>query len=116
MDLIERLAREELADEFLDEEGMGLIVDKDTCMTVISASHDGHIGRILKREDEARGTETKRYQDMIGNHNTKERIRNRNRVLEIHEFCMASKTSLSALLSMDEEDGFEEDEPQTHTK
>jgi hypothetical protein len=38
---------------------------QDTCMGVLSASHDMHIGRILKREDEARGVETRRFQETM---------------------------------------------------
>lgn len=110
LEIIEKLAREELAEDYLDEEGQALVNDKDACMTVISASHDMHIGRILKREDEARGTETKRFQEIVGSHTSSERARNRNRVLEIHEFSNVSKSSLAALL-FDEEDGFEDDEP-----
>jgi hypothetical protein len=34
-------------------------------MGVLSASHDMHIGRILKREDEARGVETRRFQETM---------------------------------------------------
>lgn len=112
MDLIDRVAREELADDYLDDEGMSLVLDKDTCMAVISASHEMHIGRILKREDEARGTETRRYQELIGNHTSKERSRNRNRILEIHEFSNTSKSSLAALLSLDDDEGFEEEDIQ----
>lgn len=108
VDLVERLAREELVDDYLDDEGMGLVVDKDSCMAVISASHDMHIGRILKREDEARGTETRRFAELISGHRNAERARNRNRILEIHEFCKSSKASLNSLLSMDEEDGAED--------
>jgi len=110
LEIIEKLAREELAEDYLDEEGQVLVNDKDACMAVISASHDMHIGRILKREDEARGTETKRFQEIVGSHTSSERARNRNRVLEIHEFSNVSKSSLAALL-FDEEDGFEDDEP-----
>ena len=64
-DLIDRLAREELAEDYLDDEAMGMVIDKDTCMGVLGASHDMHIGRILKREDEARGIETKRFQETM---------------------------------------------------
>lgn len=109
-DIIEKMAREEIADDYLDEEGTSLVSEKDTCLSVISASHDVHIGRILKREDEARGTETKRFQEIVGSHKSSERSRNRNRVLEIHDFSTVSQGSLNALL-YDDEDGFEEDEP-----
>jgi hypothetical protein len=109
-DIIEKMARDEIADDYLDEEGLALVSEKDTCLSVISASHDIHINRILKREDEARGTETKRFQEIVGSHKMAERTRNRNRVLEIHEFSTVSQGSLNALL-YDDEDGFEEDEP-----
>lgn len=59
-DLIERHAREELAEDYLDDEAMGLVVDKDSCLGLVGASHDAHIGRIMKKEDEARSTEIKR--------------------------------------------------------
>jgi hypothetical protein len=41
------------------------VLAQDTCMGVLSASHDMHIGRILKREDEARGVETRRFQETM---------------------------------------------------
>ncbi|KAJ1433675.1 protein phosphatase 1 [Ochromonadaceae sp. CCMP2298] len=109
-DLIDRLAREELAEDYLDEEAMGLVIDKDTCMGVLSASHDMHIGRILKREDEARGSETKRFQETMAQYLNEESARNRDRVLQVHDFSRQSKASLHALLSADDEDGMEEDE------
>ncbi len=109
-DLIDRLAREELAEDYLDDEAMGLVVDKDTCMGVLSASHDMHIGRILKREDEARGTETKRFQEQMSRCTNEESARNRDRILQIHDFSRYSKSSLHALLSLDDDDGFDEDD------
>lgn len=108
-DLIDRLAREELAEDYLDDEAMSLVVDKDTCMGVLSASHDMHIGRILKREDEGRGIETKRFQQKMSFFVNEESTRNRDRILQIHEFSRSSKTSLHALLSSEDEDGFEDD-------
>jgi len=109
-DLIDRLAREELAEDYLDDEAMSMVIDKDTCMGVLSASHDMHIGRILKREDEARGVETKRFQETMSNYLSLESLRNRDRVLQVHDFSRQSKTSLHALLSAEDEDGMDEDE------
>ena len=110
MDLIDRLTKEELAEDYLDDEAMSLVVDKDACMTTLSGSHDMHIGKILKREDEARALETKRYQELVAGYNNGERTRNRDRILQIHELCRSTKANLSALLSMEEEDGgFEDD-------
>lgn len=109
-DLVDRLAREELAEDYLDDEAMGLVVDKDTCMGVLSASHDMHIGRILKHEDEARGAETKRFQDLISKALNDESSRNRDRVLQVHDFSRNGKVSLHALLSTDDDDGFDDDD------
>jgi predicted RecB family endonuclease len=108
-DLIERLAREELAEDFLDEAAMSLLMDRETTMGVAGSSHDMHLSRILKREDEARNAETKRYQEAVHGHMNAEKSRNRNRVLEIHDFCRACKVNItSLLLNDDDEEGDEE--------
>lgn len=109
-DLIDRFGREELAEDYLDDEAMGLVVDKDTCTVVLSSSHDLHVGRILKREDEARGIENRRYQELISVRMTRESARNRDRVLQIHEFSNSMKKTLNSLQSVDEDDNYEDDE------
>ena len=115
-DLIDRLAREELAEDYLDDEAMGLVMDKETCMGVVSSSHDMHIGRILKKEDESRGGELKRFQERMHRYFSEESARNRDRILQIHDFSRTSKSSLHALLSNDDDEGFDDDEhPTTHT-
>lgn len=114
-DLIDRLAREELAEDYLDDEAMSLVVDKDTCMGVLSASHDMHIGRILKREDESRGLEMKRFQELMAKYQNEESSRNRNRILQIHDFSRHGRSALHALLAMDDDEGFEEEEHPTMT-
>ena len=60
-DLMGRLAREELAEDYLDDEAMTLLMDRESCMGVLGLSHDMHIGRLLKMEDQARNQETKTY-------------------------------------------------------
>jgi hypothetical protein len=105
IDLIERLAREELAEDYLDDEAMTLVQDREACMAVISASHDLHVGRILKREDEARALETRKCQDVVVNSNIFEKTRNRDHILQIHEFYSASKYQLSSLLSSEDDEG-----------
>ena len=45
VDLIERFTREELTEDYLDEEALSLVQDREACMTVISASHDIHVGK-----------------------------------------------------------------------
>ena len=103
-DLMERLAREELAEDFLDDGGMSLLLDKETTMGIVGSSHDMHLSRILKREDEARNAETKRYQETVHGNMNAEKARNRNRVLEIHEYCRSCKVNISALLLAEEDD------------
>lgn len=109
-DLIDRLTKEELAEDYLDDEAMALVVDKDSCMSTLSGSHDMHIGKILKREDEARVIETKRYQEIIAKYTISEKERNRDRILQIHDFCKSATSSLTKLLALEEEDGYD-DEP-----
>ncbi len=103
-DLMGRLAREELAEDYLDDEAMTLLMDKEACMGVLSLSHDAHIGRILKAEDQARNVETRAYAETVQGHTAAERTRNRSRVLEIHEFCRNAKVNMSALLITDDEE------------
>ncbi len=111
-DLIERLAREELAEDYLDDEAMSLVIDKDICLGVLSSSHDLHVGRILKKEDDARSSETKRYQEIINSYSSEERKRNRERSIQIHEFSRSNAARISALLSVDDDDAYEEDDLQ----
>lgn len=107
-DLIDRLAKEELAEDYLDDEAMALVVDKDASMSTLSGSHDMHIGKILKREDEARATETRRYQELLAKYTATEKSRNRDRILQIHDFCKSGMSSLSKLLAQ-EEDGYDDE-------
>lgn len=111
LDLIDRLAREELAEDYLDDEAMALVMDKDSSLAVLSSSHDMHIGRILKHEDEARSSEMKRFQEQMSKYLNEESARNRDRVLQIHNFSRQSKSSLHALLSSDDDDMYEDEEP-----
>ena len=104
-DLIDRLASDELPEDYVDDEATGLLADKDSCMGLVGASHDAHIGKIMKREDEARVLETRRYQETISGHVSAERSRNRDRVLQIHGFSKANKQLVNNLLVAEEEDG-----------
>ena len=108
--LIETLHTVQSSFGYLDDDAMALVMDRDVCLSTLSASHDMHIGKILKREDEARVQETKRYQDCISSHTNTERARNRDRILQIHDLCRSTKASLSALLSMDDDDGGYDDD------
>eukprot|EP00596_Hydrurales_sp_CCMP1899_P010374 CAMPEP_0119037416 /NCGR_PEP_ID=MMETSP1177-20130426/5760_1 /TAXON_ID=2985 /ORGANISM="Ochromonas sp, Strain CCMP1899" /LENGTH=342 /DNA_ID=CAMNT_0006998655 /DNA_START=885 /DNA_END=1913 /DNA_ORIENTATION=- len=109
-DMIDRYVREELAEDFLTEEAMALVNDKEVCMGLVGASHDQHIGRILKKEDEARSTETVRTTELVSSFTSGERARNRDRVLQIHDLHKSNKNNLASLLTAEEDDGNEDDE------
>jgi hypothetical protein len=109
MDLIDRLSKEELAEDYLDDDAMALVVDKDSSMGTLSGSHDMHIGKILKREDEARATENRRYQDLLASFLTSEKARNRDRILQIHDFARSSSQALNKILAQEEEDGYDDE-------
>lgn len=111
MDLIDRFARDELDQEYFDDdEAMSLVVDKDSCMSVLTSSHDLHVGRIQKKEDEARSTEMKRFQETMSHYLGEESGRNRDRVLQVHDFSRHGKASLHALLAAEDDDGFDDDD------
>jgi Leucine-rich repeat len=104
-DLIEKYQREEITEDLLTEDAASLVTDKEVCMGLVSASRDLHIGRILKKEDEARNLEVRRTQDLISGYTSSEQARSRDRVLQIHEFYKSTKGSLAILLASDEEEG-----------
>ena len=108
VDLIERFTREELTEDYLDEEALSLVQDREACMTVISASHDIHVGKLLKKEDEARAVETRKTQGVVNDANEKERSRNRDHILQIHDFSKNAKTQLNSYLENDEDDDVED--------
>lgn len=110
-DLMDRLAREELAEDFMDDEAMMLITDRESCMQLFSASHDMHIGRILNREDQAKARENRQFIEDVARYTKEENVRNRDRILQIHEFARVSRISLFALLSEDDDDGGDFEDP-----
>lgn len=102
LDLIDRLAKEELPEDYLDDEAMSLVMDKDVCLQSVSSSHDIHVSKLLKAEDTGRALETKRYQDLIHSYTSNALKRNRDRVLQVHAFSKSTKHHLAAFLKMDD--------------
>ena len=88
----------------LNDEASGLLHDKDTCMNVINASHELHITRILRIEDETRKIDLKWFTDFITRQNSDEHKRNRNQILDIRSICLVIKGSIDELLSYEEDD------------
>lgn len=110
IDLIDRLSREELAEDYLDDEAMTLVLDKDTCLGVIASSNDSHQSKISKKEDEVRAMELKNFHDLISNYNNEEGSRNRKRVLQVHDFSTSVKNLLHSLLESQDDDGYDDED------
>lgn len=108
-ELIDKNSNGELAADFLDDEATNLVLDKDMCLTLITTSHELHMGKIMKKEDEARMTETKTYQEEVARYVRDERKRNRDRVLQIFDFGRQNRAVLDAKLSTDDDDAFDEE-------
>ena len=104
LDLIDRLQKEELAEDYLDDEAMSLVMDKDICLQSVTASHDLHVSALLKGEDAGRALEMKRYHDLINQHTDTERQRNRGRILQIHDYARSVKVHLNSYLALDDGD------------
>ena len=108
-DLIEKHSRDELAEDYLEDEALALVLDKDTCLGLVTTSHDMHVGKILKGEEESRMLETRSYLEEVGRYTREERSRNRDRVLQIYDFGRMSKEALEARLTTDDDEGFDDD-------
>ena len=108
-DLIDKNSRDELSEGFLEDEALALVLDKDVCLGYVTTSHEMHVGKILKREEEARTAETKAFRDEIDRLEREEKERNRDRVLQILDFGREKKSLLDSRLLTEDDEGFEED-------
>jgi len=109
LDLLERAAKDEMSDEGMSEELSSLLVDRDTCMNAISTSHDTHVGRLLKREDEVSAREKAKTKKLLDDARQKESNRNRNRIVEIQQFVENNEKAMSELIKRieDYDDGYD---------
>lgn len=108
-DLIDKNSRDELSEGFLEDEALALVLDKDVCLGYVTTSHEMHVGKILKREEEARASETKAFRDEIERFEKEEKERNRDRVLQILDFGREKKSLLDSRLFTEDDEGYEED-------
>jgi len=108
-ELLEQAQKEELPEE-TSEELSSLLVDRDTCMNAISTSHDTHVGRLLKREDEVNAREKERAKKLLDSAREKESNRNRKRITEIKEFLERNYSNMNELIKTatdDFDDGYD---------
>lgn len=97
-ELLEKAAKEELGVE-LDDDAFTLLADRDTCINTVTGSHDIHVGKLFKVEDEAKSKEDNNCKATITHYRDEEHTRNRNRVLEISKFKQSVIAELTELVS-----------------
>lgn len=108
-ELIDKHSRDELMEDYLEDDAIALVLDKDVCLGFVTTSHESHVGKILKREEDARVAESKTYQEEVARYVREERARNRDRVLQIFDFARANRTALEQKLSAEDEEGVEDE-------
>ncbi|KAJ8598776.1 hypothetical protein CTAYLR_009873 [Chrysophaeum taylorii] len=97
-ELLDKAAKDELTAELNDEAAL-LLADRDTCMNTVTGSHDIHVGRLFKVEDEAKNNEEVNCKSKIKTYRNEEHTRNRNRVLELTTFKESVLVELAELIT-----------------
>jgi hypothetical protein len=110
-DLLDLAAKEELPDD-LTEEAQNLLLDRDTCLSAITGSHDVHVNKIFKCDESARLAEVAHLNSITKAYRDEESTRNRQRIQEIVDWVAANRTELHNLVTKDfiDEDGFDMDD------
>ncbi|KAJ8345010.1 hypothetical protein SKAU_G00292030 [Synaphobranchus kaupii] len=93
MTTLEKVAKNELEEESLDEL-RALLVDKDTVMSAIGASHDTHLLKIDNREDSLVTRMNSWVAALMKSIHHDEVARNRKRIAEIHNYIDYVKDQL----------------------
>ncbi|KAJ8253919.1 hypothetical protein COCON_G00205310 [Conger conger] len=96
MATLEKVAKNELEEESQDEL-RALLVDKDTVMSAIGASHDTHLLKIDNREDELVTRINSWVASLMKTIHHDEVARNRKRIAEIHNYIDNVKEKLDDL-------------------
>ena len=106
-ELLEKAAKEELPED-LPEEASNLLIDRDTCLNAITGSHDIHVGKLYKREEETKFNEIQHCTETIRNYRDEEHTRNRNRIIEIQEFLETNRKQLNDLVTREVIDEYDD--------
>ena len=106
-ELVEQSANDTLPDD-IDEEVEGLLSDKDQFMELLNNAHDNRMSVIFKREGESKANEEKKFNEMLTRYREEENIRNRNRVLELHNMVDKAKSQLDAIYDKSIEEDYDD--------
>ena len=107
-ELLEKAAKEELPGD-IPEEASSLLVDRDTCMNAITGSHDIHVGRLYKFEDEVKNNEEMLCRQTIRNYRDEEHSRSRNRIVELKALEDACASELMDMVTREVDDDVDGD-------
>ncbi len=103
-DLVERAAKEEFPEDVFGEEASSMLMDRDSCLSIVTTSHELRLSRLLKLEEVSRKYLSKRCQDDIIQEKDRLLIRNRNQVLEIRSYSSMIRKKIDSLDALDEDD------------
>jgi hypothetical protein len=98
-ELVEKLAKEEISDALLEEEAVILLSDLESCNNTVNNSHELHVTRLIKKEDDERMRELQLFTSMFDQLREAESSRNRNRVTEIFEFTFSIKREVEQIIT-----------------
>merc|ERR1719198_2483516 len=106
-ELLDKAAKDELPGD-LPSEISSLLTDRDSCMNAITGSHDIHVGKLYRREDEAKHNEELLFKGTLRYYREEEHNRSRNRIMELKSFEEGCFSDLKELITQeidDEADG-----------
>lgn len=107
-ELLEKAAKEELPGDIADE-ASSLLIDRDTCMNAITGSHDIHVGRLYKFEDEVKNNEETLCKHAIRKYRDDEHTRSRNRIVELKALEDACANELTDMVTREVDDDIDGD-------
>ena len=84
-ELLEKAAKDDLPIDISDE-GTSLLADRDTCLNAVAGSHDIHVGRLYKLEDDIKNREEQASKVIIKKYRDEEHGRSRARVQDLKEY------------------------------
>lgn len=84
-ELLEKAAKDDLPIDISDE-GTSLLADRDTCLNAVAGSHDIHVGRLYKLEDDIKNREEQASKVIIKKYRDQEHERSRARVQDLKEY------------------------------
>ena len=104
---LEKSGKDELNHELFSEEATALLVDRDILLNMISSSHDVHVGKLFKADEDCKNREMAKFHGLVNAYQADATKRNRSRIMEMHTFVQENKKEIAMIM---EEDVVDDDE------